>query len=212
VPVSHDLRCIFVHVPRTGGTSIETALGLKGDWRIENTHSMFGRITSPDLKQRIKSTDYLQHLTANELRSLLLHEFQNYYRFAFVRNPWDRMVSIYCHMDPHMKLEAEPGRPFTGTSFGEFLEWSENITDAHLAPQYTYLYAANGACLLDFVGRFEQLDQDFGRICAHLGVRLELPRVNASVRADYRDYYNDTTRRLIERRYGEDVERFGYRF
>jgi hypothetical protein len=213
VVVSHDLRCIFVHIPRTGGTSVESALGLLGDVTVEDTNSMFGFITSPGLKRRLGSTAFLQHLTGDQLRSLLPDQFQSYYRFAFVRNPWDRMISTYCHLDAHMVWQAkEAGRQLPGSSFEEFLELSEGFAHAHLASQQSFLFDEKDACLVEFVGRFERLEQDFASICRKLGIRPALPRLNTSARMDYRGYYNDATRRIVEHRYGEDIERFGYRF
>jgi chondroitin 4-sulfotransferase 11 len=213
MPVSHLWKCVFVHIPRTGGTSIESALGLWGDWRQENTSSMFGMITSPDLKRRLGTTPYLQHLTANELSSLLPREFQRYYRFAFVRNPWDRMVSIHARMDPHMHAVAQSaGLPLGGTSFDQFLELTENFEHVQLAPQHGFVLDSAGDLAVDFVGRFERLAADFATICAKLGFQCALSHRNASKRRDYRTYYSCASRRAVERRYGDDIERFQYLF
>jgi hypothetical protein len=203
MPVSHELKCMFVHIPRTGGTSMEIALGLHGDYREENTASMFGRIKSPDLKRRDYATDYLQHLTAADLRRLLPEEFQRYFRFAFVRNPWERMVSVYCY---HRKVTGE------GTSFNEFLDQTENRQRNHLLPQHAFVFDESGECLVDFLGRFERLLTDFAEVCAALKVERELPHIYAATIGDYRSYYDETTRSIVERRYGEDIERFRYLF
>jgi chondroitin 4-sulfotransferase 11 len=213
VPVSHALRCIFVHIPRTGGTSIELALGMHGDWRVENTESMFGMIASPQIKRHVASTAFLQHTTAIELSGLLPGEFQNYFRFAFVRNPWDRLVSVYSRMDPHMQATAEKvGLALAGTSFHEFIKRTENFQHVHLDPQEGFVFDHAGYCLVDFVGRYERLVEDFATICSRLGKNIELPHCNVSTRNAYRQYYNNATRKIVERRYGEDIEKFGYRF
>jgi hypothetical protein len=213
MPVSHELKCIFVHIPRTGGTSIESALGVLGDWRQENMNSLFGIITSPDLQRRVGATPFLQHLTANELSELLPREFQLYYRFAFVRNPWDRMVSIHARMDPHMQTSARSaGLQLEGTSFDEFLERTENFAHVHLAPQHAFVLDSAGKLFVDFLGQFERLTTDFTAICARLGLRCVLPHRNASAHRDYRTYYNRVSCRTVERRYGDDIERFGYLF
>jgi chondroitin 4-sulfotransferase 11 len=213
MPVSHELKCIFVHIPRTGGTSVESALGVLGDWRQENTSSMFGVITSPDLQRRVGAAPFLQHLTANELSALLPREFAIYYRFAFVRNPWDRMVSIHARMDPHMRASAgRAGLQLEGTAFDDFLERTENFEHVHLAPQHAFVLNPYGEPLVDFLGRFESLAADFEAICAKLGIQCALPHRNASAHRDYRTYYNPESRRTIERRYGDDIERFRYVF
>jgi hypothetical protein len=214
MPVSHQLKLIFVHIPRTGGTSIESALGLLGDWRQEDLTSMYGMITSPDLKHRIRATAFLQHLTADEIGNLLPLEFHVYHRFAFVRNPWDRMVSIYARMDPHMQASAESaGLKLIGTSFNEFLERTGDFEHVHLAPQHRFVMDTTGQLVVDFLGRFEHLTADFAAICQRVGLQSSLPHRNASVRSDYRAYYNDDyARKTVERRYGDDIERFRYVF
>jgi hypothetical protein len=213
MPVSHELKCVFVHIPRTGGTSIETALGVFGDWRIENTQSMFGLISSPELSREIRSTAFLQHLTGAQLCHLLPHQFQQYFRFSFVRNPWDRMVSIYSHMDTHMEDSAEDaGLPLTGLSFEEFLERTENFQHVHLMPQQQFIFDDTGNCLVDFIGRFESLSSDFAVICEKLGIETTLSHQNPSTHGDYRAYYNEASRKAVERRYGEDIERLRYVF
>ena len=213
MPVSRALGCIFVHIPRTGGTSIEAALGMHGDWRVENKETMFGQIASPELKRRIASTAFLQHATASELRDLLPEEFGKYFRFTFVRNPWDRMVSVYCRMDPHMQASAEStGLRFAGISFDEFVERTENFRHAHLDAQDRFVFDAAGDCLVDFIGRYERLAEDFAAVCARLGMTANLPHRNASTRVAYRQYYNDITRKIVECHYGADIEKFGYQF
>jgi hypothetical protein len=203
MPVSHQLGCIFVHIPRTGGTSIETALGVSSDARVENTSLMFGRIASPALKSRALSTDFLQHLTASELRDLLGDEFKDYFRFAFVRNPWERMVSVYFY---HRKVTGQT------MSFHEFLKWGEDHQRNHLVPQHEFVVDKDGNLLVDFVGRFERMSEDFSKVCAALKIERELPHLNAATIGDYRSCYNDATREIVDRIYGEDIERFNYAF
>jgi chondroitin 4-sulfotransferase 11 len=213
MPVSHELKCIFVHIPRTGGTSVETALGVFGDWRIENTQTMFGLISSPELAHEITSTAFLQHLTGAQLRHLLQRQFEQYFRFSIVRNPWERMVSIYSHMDTHMAESAkQAGLSLTGISFDEFLERTESFQHVHLVPQHNFIFDSDGKCPVDFIGRFETLQSDFAEVCTKLGIESALSHRNASTHGDYRKYYSEASRKIVERRYGEDIERLRYTF
>lgn len=133
MPVFHDLKCIYVHIPKTGGTSIEAALGILGDWNVENTLNMFGLIKSPNLKEKKFLSKFLQHLTAAQLRDVLGNQFELYYRFTFVRNPWDRMVSIFFKKDQNLLEQAISfGLNSADQSFIEFLESTENIAHIHL--------------------------------------------------------------------------------
>jgi hypothetical protein len=213
MPISRALKCIFVHIPRTGGTSIEVALDLFGDWRLENRQSMFGLISSPELIGQIKSSPFLQHLGVKELRALRPGEFASFFRFAFVRNPWDRLVSVYSRMDTHMEMSArKAGIDLHKASFDEFVEWTEHFVHVHLLPQCSFVFDEQGDCGVHFIGRYERLGADFGIICERLGIHSELPHRNASKRGAYRQYYSDLTRSIVERRYSQDIERFGYRF
>jgi hypothetical protein len=201
MPVSHELKCIFVHIPKSGGTSVENALGLLADVRNENTETMFGLIKSPALKKKVRSTSFLQHLTAKELRRLLPSQFSSYYRFAFVRNPWSRMVSLYHY---HIRDKR--------FSFNEFVALTRGSEHWHATTQYSYIFDRKGRCLVDFVGRYERLAADFAQVCSRLDIDRTLPHFGATEHDDYRRYYDDATRKIIERRYREDIEQFGYEF
>jgi hypothetical protein len=70
----------------------------------------------------------------------------------------------------------------------------------------------SGNLLVNFVGKFENLDEDFQSICRKVGISASLPHVNKSKRTCYQDYYDPETRDLTARLYAEDIERFGYAF
>ena len=66
---------------------------------------------------------------------------------------------------------------------------------------------------MDFIGKFENLQEDFNKVCDKIGVKRErLPHRKKSIRKPYRDYYNSNTKKIVENLYGEDIEHFGYRF
>ena len=122
-------------------------------------------------------------------------------------------VSIHARMDPHMEASASSaGLRLEGTSFDEFLERTENFEHVHLAPQHAFVLNSAGEPLVDFVGRFERLTADFAAVCTRLGLRCALPHRNLSAHRDYRTYYDCDSRGTVERRYGDDIERFRYLF
>jgi Sulfotransferase family len=214
VPISHTLRCVFVHVPKTGGTSIETALGMFGPWQEENRDAMFGLIHSPELVARGLGSAFLQHLSMPELGALHPRgELAGYFSFSIVRNPWDRMVSVYRRTDPHLLEHAgRLGIQLGGLSFAQFLERSAAVAHAHLADQARFVCDDSDRVLVDSLGRFETLEEDFGAICRRLGIEAPLPRLNTSEREGYRGYYDERTRAFVARRYRRDIELFGYTF
>jgi hypothetical protein len=188
-------------------------MGMFGDWRVQNTSTMFGIINSGQIRERFRLTRFLQHLTAAELQELIPTEFGSYQRFAFVRNPWDRMVSIYCNKDPHLIVYARSrGIDLSNTTFNEFLHKTEELAHVHLIPQHKFIIGPNGNFLVDFIGRFERIDGDFSILCNRLNIRRVLPFENRSARDEYKKYYDQKSLARIEQRYKGDIELFGYSF
>jgi len=213
MPVSHELKCVFVHIPRTGGTSIERALGFFHDWKIESRTAMFGLIQSADLLEKVSVSNFLQHATAQEVWTILPPRCADYFSFAFVRNPWDRMVSIFCRKDPNLVVSAaQAGIDLTSLSFEQFLNIVRTVNHVHLMPQAKFILDVRGSCLVDFVGRFERLEEDFMTIADRLHIAVKLERYNRSVHKDYREYYSGQSRQLVAQLYREDIEAFGYDF
>jgi hypothetical protein len=217
VPVSHELRCLFVHVPKTGGTSIESALGLRRRSRSEDRQALYGRIESDELKQRGFVSGYLQHLSAADIRALVpAGSLSGYFSFAIVRNPWDRLVSSFVNQDPHLPRQARTvGVELEGLEFEQYVAATGELRHAHLQPQWEYLMDADGQWLVDFVGRFESLQGSFREVCRRLGIRRRLPHAKKSQRRefpDFRDYYTEAARKAVGERYARDIALFGYEF
>ena len=214
MPISHTHRCIFVHIPKTAGTSVEKALGMFGDWRHEDRRIMFGHVTTDSqLSEKELTSPFLQHLTALELSEMLPEQFQSYLKFTIVRNPWDRLVSAYSKKDVHMcQYSAASGIDLEHADFDEFVLLTAELDHAHLRPQIDYLTDREGTLLVDSIVRWETLKLDFAGICSRLGVDCTLPTENVSQRGDYRDYYSETSKKLIGERYRGDIEAFGYMF
>jgi len=212
MPVSRALRCLFVHIPKTGGTSVEVALGMHGDWAVENRDSLFGTIRSADLVGRGYLSRFLQHLTLDEVRQLS-PECGELFSFSFVRNPWDRMVSSYCNPDPDMLDGARAsGVELTGLDFPEFVRRTEAVEHIHLLPQHRFVTDRQRGIAVNSLGRFETLEADFESLCRALQVEARLPHENASEHIHYREYHTDETRDAVARRYRQDIDLFDYRF
>ena len=237
MPIDHRHRCIFVHVPRTAGSSIEEGLlGLDttGPARdVSNETSLFGLIP-PDVRARRHIDGAYrewQHLPAAELRRVLPADvWDGYFKFALVRNPWDRMVSWFCYADAVASRPAAPARRLMGAlherlgrapSLRErFAAWLRDpgrnagfLADGRMLwDQLDWISDERGACLVDFVGRYENLREDFQTLSRRFGIDAALPHVRRSERAPLRDYYDDETRNIVAERHRRDIEAFGYAF
>jgi hypothetical protein len=198
-----DRRWIFVHVQKTGGESIRTALGVE----LNDPH---------------------KHRTAAELRANYGEAaWGDCYKFAFVRNPWDRLVSWWSMIDglrPHFEA-GEALNAFQSyvlsraKTFEEFLtECDGEIADTdgrkHIyRNQIDYLTDESGDVIVDFIGRFERLQDDMDQVTRRIGIdRVVLTRVNRSEHKSYREYYSQETAALVEDRYRRDLSVFGYCF
>lgn len=215
MPVSHAHRALFVHIPKCGGSSIERALGMHGDWRTEDRSRLYGRATSDDLRAIAGSTNYLQHLDAGQLRRAAGPVAAGYLSFAFVRHPLDRLVSAWAGRDPDLHACARAqGIELRGLPFARFVDATAGLDHPHLATQASFIVDAAGTLEVGFLGRFERLSDDFAALCARLGMpgaeRPALPHAHRSRHAAFRDLYDLRSRTIAVRRYRADFERFGY--
>lgn len=196
--ISHRHKFIFIHIPRTAGTSIEKVLWddsctlLPNEWDIS----------------RFADTP-LNHLTLQQVYDhgfLSDSNFERYFSFCFVRNPWDRAVSEVFYLQAINYLQ--------GHDTNQALRRICEIDNAgnHVRPQYDFVARGAGAGI-DFIGRFENLQNDFDRVCDILGIpRRQLPVTNTLNRNPHWQYFDAQTRRLVTDKYRRDVEAFGYEF
>jgi hypothetical protein len=199
-------RFIFIHVYKTGGTSIRRALmpyvtspGRRAVDAVARRLGLTARYAQP----------YPPHMSASEAISVIgKEEFDSYYSFAFVRNPWDWHASLYAYIvrTPHHR-QHELVKAFR--SFEEFLVW--RCTD-DFALQRDFVFSKDGEQLVDFIGRFERLEEDFRHVCATIGLAARLPRLNVSRTRPYQEYYNPRTIELVRRAFAADIELFEYDF
>ena len=186
-------QCIFIHITKTAGTSVAKSL-----------------------------FHYLPyHYTAIQYRVTYGKEtFNNYFKFAFVRNPWDRLYSAYRYLksggwNNEDRVWAE-NHLAKFDNFSDFVkQWltKENIAKhIHFKPQHLFICDSNGRLLVDYLAYFETLDDDFRRISEHLRINAEIGHHNTTPGNDYRDAYNQESRNIVADVYSVDIEIFGYNF
>jgi len=227
--ISHRHKTIFVHIPKVAGQSIENVflkdLGL--NWSTRKP-----LLLMPN-EQPENGPPRLAHLTSEEyVKYHYLSEeiFNNYFKFSFVRNPWDRVVSFYKFLYYAKGVTFED---FVKKLLPEFV----NKNDFFFKSQYDYLYCKGKSCV-DFIGRFENLNEDFSKILNTLGLsKLKLEHINKSkinkgkysdiktsfkklvlnveyqpFYPSYKSYYNQELISIVADLYKKDVEFFKYSF
>ena len=205
--VSHRHRFIFAAIPKTGTHAVRQALREHlGSNDIEQV-GMF-------VKKRFPYEDLARfrhgHLSLAQVRPYVGEDvFASYFKFAFVRNPFDRFVSYCAFMTrANDAFAVNPQRVMEHFLFHE-------PPDSHILfqPQYTILANGDGRLLADDVGRVESMQQHYDRFCARIGISsCLLKQVNRSRHGDYRQYYTSRLVEAVATRYAQDLELFGYEF
>jgi len=137
-------------------------------------------------------------------------EWDTFYKFSVVRNPWDRVFSWYRNVirDP---LHRQTFEVADTCSFEEFVD--KQLGCWALDQQLTWLREGRGQIALDYVGRFERLDETYAHVCRELDIQeVELPNLLKSQPVDYREYYSDALRQRVAEKYADEIEMFDYVF
>lgn len=239
--LSHKHKCIFIHIPKTAGMSIERAF-------IDSLALSFSNGQCPPLLLSYNNNKEvgprsLAHLLPRDyVRYSYCSEelFTTYFKFTFIRNPWERIVSIYKYFQYHRIL-----------TFEKFLiEIFPSLEETHkyfILPQTSYIFDSQGNQLVDFIGRFENLQEDFQKIKQRLCPPLaDLPHINKTrrshnwysrwnmrfvlnevlkrpslirnihlftpVETPYQNYYTPLARNFVYEYYCSDIEKFNYTF
>jgi len=190
--VSDKHKCIFIHIIKTGGTSIEQYIG--------------GNIPPGKHKFAKRYKEYLGD-----------KKWDKYFKFTFVRNPWDKMISQYfyiqrCKEENYNLTFREFILSFESCPESEYIE-SNGIAVKYNPIQLPWILDDNGNCLVDYIGRFENLQEDFNVVCNKIGIpQQQLPHVNKTKHKHYTEYYDDETREIVAVKFAKDIELFGYKF
>jgi hypothetical protein len=182
--ISHEHKFIFVGINKTASTSICKALSCPGG--SKHKHNL--NIISPRTK--------------------------DYFKFCFVRNPWDRALSLYRY---RRKIFGFSAKITTHKDFIiQVIEPYHNPTNVwkHFNdPQLNWICNQKGQVMADYIGRYENLQEDFNVICNKIGIpQKKLLHTNSTTHKHYSEYYDDETREIIAQKYAKDIEYFGYEF
>lgn len=192
--IINNKKILFIHVPKTGGSTIRFILKKKYP---------SAKIISDQWKHS-SINDYIKEG----------YNIDDYFKFAFVRNPWDRLLSNYFFRIQLLQSEV--------TASVRFRDWVINSktrkghsfldTGEMYKTQLSYM-TLNKTQKVDFIGRYENLQQDWNFICDQLQIKKQkLPHKNKSSHSSYMNYYSEDTVNIVGEYFKEDVENFGYKF
>jgi hypothetical protein len=214
--VSHKYKCIFVHIPKAGGTSIEQLIWPSERDRTESNLWM-GFVDKYNNKYQ---TGGLQHLFASQIQQELGADvFSEYFKFTMVRNPWDKIVSQFTYMNKRKDLR-EYIEMKEGDCFKTYLSLIQKKAHVQWEPQYKFFLDKNGDQIVDFIGRFENFNDEVHNILDSINVKTKffnittkkIPHSKKSIRSNYRDYYDEESREIVSHLYREDIEMLDYSF
>ena len=185
------MKPLFIHIPKAAGMVIQKI--------VENLNEDMGPSNEVCLHKKV--TRYRKSYR------------DRHYVFSFVRNPFDRLVSAYFFLKAggihrHDRRRARKLANDFNTFVKEDLLSKPINRILHFHPMVHWLDAE-----IDFIGKFENLQEDFNTICDKIGIpQQKLPHKNATKHKHYTEYYDDETRKIVAEKYAKDIEYFGYEF
>jgi len=205
--ISKKHHFIFIHIYKNAGTSVTIALkpfvSSRWKWVIERA------LKKLKIPTRIGQQPFPDFVKASEIINAMGREsFNSFFSFAIVRNPWDWQVSLYKFMLKTASHEQHDLVKELG-SFDEYIRWR---CENEVRFQKDFIYSNDDELLVDFVGRFEDIEADFEKICSCIGISTSLPKLNVSNTKPYQQFYTNETKELVRRTFSSDITLFGYDF
>lgn len=212
--ISHKHKCIFIHIPKCAGTTIKYWLfpNENVDWKKTDYNKLHG--WCPERKF------FMQHATSKQLleSNLITQEvWDSYFKFTFVRNPWDRAVSDYFWLMNDQKIKDSFAKYLLKSGkFVHVLNDKEELyyRGDHLTPQ-TDFFSTEGALKLDFVGKFENFDADMLAISKQLDLNYKTNlHINKSKKKKphYSHFFSRQIKESFNEIYINDIEKLNYSF
>ncbi|MEZ5384384.1 MAG: sulfotransferase family 2 domain-containing protein [Prosthecobacter sp.] len=204
---------LFLWVPKCAGTSVYRALV-----KYNCVQERWLMPMVPFSNRGIITFGHVDVLQLIERGVVTRRYFDNAFKFGFVRNPFDRMVSLFFYLK---KIKCE--EVSVALTFEDFCRKVDRQEHPPVGlynykglnqcnPMVDWLTDRNGKLIADFVGRHENVNEDFRKICQIIGISEKIPHKNKTDHRPYREYYNDETRSIVEKLFRRDLDLFGYEF
>ena len=201
--VDHNYKYVYIHIPKTGGTSVEQSL-------IQISHPEIVKPVAfwPDVLKE----EFVVGNSSNQHWPLdMFDKYTDYKSLCTVRNPFSRMVSEFTYIKRgyNMSRAALPNLDFSSFVKQDLIESLAH--PFHARRQVDFIHTPTNH--VDYIIKFETLQQDFDTVCDKIGItRQQLPHKNKTKHKHYTEYYDDETREIVAEKYAKDIEYFGYKF
>jgi len=217
MPIIHSLKTIFIHIPKAGGTSIETVLCDFPLFRYQlvNKFNWYGNIRNDETKYE------LDHSTMAYLKKNCKYYDNSYFSFAIVRNPYARLVSEYHYCKYQYsrfikKLDSFKDFVYELKNKFDYVlknKEKDHLYVSHYLPQYLFTHNYRKIKIVNKIYKLENLNEEWLNICEILDIDKELIRSekNASkFKYNYEDYYDEDLKSIVYEMYKDDFEIFNY--
>jgi chondroitin 4-sulfotransferase 11 len=191
--INHEKKCIFIHIPKTGGTSIWNGI-------IERSHNPNLHVQHFDLKHEVSDTT------------------RDYFKTSFVRNPWDRLVSIYFYYKnggnkgaTDRRIQRSVPETFEKFCYSDIIIGDSGKSSTIDATKSMSTFF-NSDINMDFIGKFENIEEDFEIIKRKLNITSHLIHIRKGNHKPYQHYYNQSTEQHIGEIFKTDITKFNYNF
>ena len=192
--ISKNKKFVFIHIPKTGGSSIEKCLKKYSTDKITGNENNVQVICN-------KTNNNYKHATLQQHKNIYGDIISDYFKFTVIRNPWDRLISLW-HWGGNGNFNKKKFINKIKTRSKEQGAW---------APMVNYICKDN-KILVDKIVRFENLDKEFHQTMNKMDIKITLPHINKTKHRNYTSYYDDELKTIIEQYYKKDIELFNYKF
>jgi len=193
--ISKTLNCIYIHIPKTGGMSIETILGA-------------------DIKTLHQESIKIKHGYPSDW--IYPKYWMQYYKFTFVRNPWDRIVSSYFYnlkmAKKNINSNDHDRKKIKVYGYEGFNDYVINDLEKSKSRFFLPYHHWIGDYEYDFIGKLENFEENMKLVCRNLQIRFKNIHINKSKRQSYQEYYNNKAKNIVGDIYRNDIDNFKYYF
>jgi len=209
--ISHKHKFIFFACGKTGTHSIEAILDKYDEG--QDLNEMINT-EQQKLRDQYSRPFNLKHVRPAFVKQYLDKEiWDNYFKFVFVRNPWDWVLSNYCFNHKHLVKFLKSFDPIHINVVWHLLKIHNQTFYTESYFQHTFVEDEHGNPMVDFVGKLENFQADFNFICSRIGIEPKtLEKKNPTDHLHYRELYSDEGRELVARLYKKDIEILNYQF